>query len=194
MKITGYEYPKSSFLSIDKDMSIIIDYILKNDRLKKLLYYTTKDCLSKEPLTDEQSNALFGRQIKIVPKLEIDSDVLNYILISFDNFSQNYTNPEFRDNVIEFDIVCHIDQWHLTDFQLRPYKIAAELDSMFDKQKFSGIGRLEFINAHQILLSPEYMGICLMYQTIHGGEDEVKAPKESDNLDIISNFDKIFNK
>jgi hypothetical protein len=55
MKINSYQYPKSSFLSVDKDMSIITDYLLKNDRLKKLLHYTTRDCLDKPRLTEDES-------------------------------------------------------------------------------------------------------------------------------------------
>ena len=34
MKIQSYTYPKSSFLSAEKDMNIIVDRIMKNDRLK----------------------------------------------------------------------------------------------------------------------------------------------------------------
>lgn len=193
MKINNCQLPKSSFLSIDKDMSIIVDYMLKNNRLKKLLYYPTKDCLDKPSLTEDQSLELFNKNIKIVPKLQVDGSVLNYIIINFDNFTTNNTNPEFRDNIIEFDIICHFNTWQLQDFQLRPYKIAAELDSMFDGQKFSGIGTLEFLGANQMILTNEYAGICLMYGAIHGGEDKKNAPKEEDNLDIIQNFNEIFN-
>ena len=42
MKIVNYEFPHSSFLSVEKDMEIITNEILKNERLKRLLYYTTK--------------------------------------------------------------------------------------------------------------------------------------------------------
>jgi len=58
--------------------------------------------------------------------------MLTYMIISFDNFIES-SNPEFRDNIIEFDIICHFEQWQLQDFDLRPYRIAAELDSMLDK-------------------------------------------------------------
>ena len=37
MKIQNYIYPKSSFLSAEKDMNIIVDRMMKNDRLKKML-------------------------------------------------------------------------------------------------------------------------------------------------------------
>ena len=172
MKIQNYIYPKSSFLSAEKDMNIIVDRMMKNDRLKKMLYYTTRDCLDRPRVTDDQALEMFGKNIKIVPKLYVDGSVLNYIIISFDNFMRNATNPEFRDNVIEFDIICHFDQWHMKDFALRPYKIAAELDTMFDEQRLTGIGKLEFIGANQIILTDEYAGVCLMYAAIHGEEDK----------------------
>ena len=193
MKIENYQFPKSSFLSVDKDMSIITDYLMKNDRLKKLLHYTTKDCLDRPKLTDDETLELFGKNIKIVPKLYVDNSVLNYIIVSFDNFTTNRTNPEFRDNIIEFDIICHFDQWQLADFQLRPYKIAAEIDSMLDGQRLTGIGKLEFLGANQMILTDEYAGLCLMYSAIHGEEDKKDAPKVEDEIDIETNFDKIFN-
>ena len=193
MRVENYQIPKSSFLSVDKDMSIITDLLMKNDRVKKLLHYTTRDCLDRPKLTEEETIELFGKNIKIVPKLYVDNSVLNYIIVSFDNFTTNRTNPEFRDNIIEFDIICHFDQWSLRDFQLRPYKIAAEIDSMLDGKRLTGIGKLEFLGANQMILTDEYAGLCLMYSAIHGEEDKINAPKVEDELDIEANFNKIFN-
>ena len=193
MKIISYNFPKSSFLSAEKDMSIIVNMIMKNDRLKKLLYHTSRDCLDRPKLTEDQTIELFGKNIKLVPKLYVDGSVLNYIIVNFDNFTPNATNPEFRDNIIEFDIICHFDQWSLRDFQLRPYKIAAEIDSMLDGKRLTGIGKLEFLGANQMILTDEYAGLCLMYSAIHGEEDKINAPKVEDELDIEANFNKIFN-
>ena len=193
MKIQTYQYPKSSFLSMEKDMRIIVDTIMKNERLKKLLFYTTKDCMKKPDLTEDETVEMFGKQIKIVPKLTVDGSVLNYIIVSFDNFTGNATNPEFRDNIIEFDIICHFDQWHLKDFELRPYKIAAELDSMFDNKHLTGIGKLQFLGANQMILTDEYAGLCLMYQAIHGEEDKQDMPNPMDEAEFIKNFDAMFN-
>ena len=193
MKIVSYTYPNSGFLSTEKDMGIIVNAIMKNDRLKKMLYYTTTDCLSRPKLTQEQTLDLFGKQIKIVPKLYVDGSVMNYIIVSFDNFTLNATNPEFRDNIIEFDIICHFDQWHMKDFELRPYKIAAELDSMFNEQHLTGIGTLKFLGANQMILTDEYAGLCLMYQAVHGEEDKKKMPNPMDEQAFIENFDAMFN-
>lgn len=194
MKITNYQFPKSSFLSVDKDMSLIVNYILKNERLKRLLHYTTKNSLDMPKLTEDESLELFGKNIKIVPQLVVDGSVRNYIIINFDNFATNNSNPYFRDNLIEFDIICHYDQWQLEDFQLRPYRIAAELDSMLNGQRLTGIGKLEFVGASQIPLTNDYAGLCLIYSAIHGDEDKLNAPKESEQEAIDLNFDEIFNK
>lgn len=175
MKIENYQFNKSSFLSVEKDMSLIVDKLLGNDRLKKLLYYNTSDALKQSSLSEEESIKLFGTHIKIVPKLQVDSSILAYIIISFDNFMTNPLNPEFRDNVISFDIICHLDQWQLEDFQLRPYRIAAEIDQMLDKKHLTGIGKLEFAGASQILLSDEFAGLTIVYKAIHGNEDKINA-------------------
>ena len=193
MKIVSYTYPNSGFLSTEKDMGIIVNAIMKNDRLKKMLYYTTTDCLNRPKLTQEQTLGLFGKQIKIVPKLYVDGSVMNYIIVSFDNFTLNATNPEFRDNIIEFDIICHFDQWHMKDFELRPYKIAAELDSMFNEKHLTGIGTLEFLGASQMILTNEFAGLCLIYSATHGEEDKKKMPNPMDEQAFVENFDAMFN-
>lgn len=187
MKINNYHPPKSSFLSINKDMRLLVDKILSNDRLCKLLYYTSRDALDKEKLTDDQKLTLFGKNLKIIPKLYVDKTVLNYIFIKFDNFFES-SNPEFRNNTIEFDIVCHFDQWQMQDFNLRPYRIAAELDSMLDNQKLTGIGLLQFIGAKHININDEFAGVCLMYQTYHGEEDKKMMPNPADQEEFEKEY------
>ena len=186
--------PKSSFLSMEKDMHLITNMMLRNPRLKKLLYYNSPDCLDRQPVPEDESYELFKKNIKIVPKLEVDNSVLNYIIISFDNFTPNMTNPEFRDNIVEFDIICHFDQWKLKDFQLRPYKIAAEIDSMFDEKHLPGIGKLKFLGANQMILTDEYAGLCLMYEAIHGGEDNIDMPNPQDQKQFEKDFAELMGK
>lgn len=192
MKIDSYKPPKSSFLSINKDMRLLVDKILSNDRLCKLLYYTDRNPLDKPKLTDDQKLEMFGKNIRIVPKLYVDNPVLNYVIISFDNFLES-SNPEFRDNIIEIDIICHFDQWQMKDFDLRPYRIAAEFDSMLDNQKLTGIGLLEFYGAKELLLTDEFGGLCLMFQTYHGEEDKKRMPNPSDQGPFEQEFKEMIN-
>ena len=193
MKIKEYKIPHSSFLAMEKDLAIITDLMLKNNRLKKLLYYTTGNALDQPNLTEAQSGELFGKNIKIIPKLYIDGSVLSYVIISFDNFTPNAENPEYRDNIISFDVICHFDQWHLKDFQLRPYKIAAEIDSMINEKHLTGIGTLHFLGANQIILNDEFAGLSLMYQAINGEEDKKKMPNPVDEAAFIKEFNELYN-
>ena len=194
MKIVNYQFPKSSFLSVEKDMELISNMIFKNTRLQRLLYYTRPDALDQPNLNDDQQLELFQKNIKIVPKLYIDGSVLNYIIISFDNFTPNTSNPEFRDNIISFDSLCHFDQWQRKDsFQLRPYRIAAEIDTMLNGQRLTGIGKLNFLGANQLILNDEFAGISLMYSAIHGEEDKKGQLNPVNDAEFEAEFDKIFN-
>ena len=192
MIIKNYSIPHSSFMSVDKDLSLITSWMLKNKNLCKMLYYTDRDALDRPNLTEEQKYSLMNKQIKIVPKIYVDSSVLAYIIISMDNFTPS-ENPQFRDNIITFDIICHFNQWHLQDFQLRPYRIAAELDSMFNNEHLTGIGELHFIGASQIILNDEFAGLTLMYQAVHGGEDKKNTPNPNDQQKMIDDFNELFN-
>lgn len=226
MRIDNVKRPETSFLSVEKDMGTIVTEIFKNERLKKLLYYNSKDALTRPDIDDIESfryplkrtndyngmtewytitesdetkarkelkdrlnegweqisptASLFMKNVKLVPKVKVNREVDNYIVITFDNFIGNATNPEFRDNVISFDICCHFDQWYLGDFKLRPYRIAAELDSMLNGQHLSGIGQLEFLGANQIVLNDEFGGLSLHFLAIHGDDDKIPHPSEPD--------------
>lgn len=195
MKVNSYNYPQSSFLAVEKDMNMLVDLFMRNDRLKKLVYYSTPDALSKPAVPSDKAAEMFGKQIKIVPKLKVDAPEFCYVIISFDNFTENRTNPAFRDNTISFDIVCHFDQWNLGNFKLRPYAIAAEIDSMVNNKKLTGIGKVQFLGCKQIILSDEFAGLTLMYEAIHGyeGEDSKDPFDPREQSDLIENFNKIFN-
>ena len=189
MVINTYETPKSSFLSLEKDLNIIIEKMLYNKRFQRLLYYNSPDALDRPDLSEDQVFELFGKNIKTAPKLYIDGSVLSYIIISFDNFTPNATNPEFRDNIISFDIICHFDQWQLNETtELRPYKIAAEIDTMLNNKHLTGIGKLQFLGANQLILNDEFAGLSLMYQAIHGEEDKKGMLNPADEEKYIKEF------
>lgn len=192
MRIDGFKQPKSSFLSVEKDTSIIINSMLKNERLKRLLYYTTQDALDKPNITQKETLGLIGKNIKMIPKLILDKTVLNYVIVSFKNFGLS-SNPQFRTNVVEFDIICHFDQWQLNDFALRPYKIAAEIDTMFCNQKLTGIGKLEFLGSKMIGINNEYCGLCIFYEAVHGEEDKKNMPNPRDEERFLEDFQNYIN-
>jgi hypothetical protein len=82
----------------------------------------------------------------------------------------------------------------LQDFALRPYKIAAEIDSMFNNTHLTGIGTLQFIGATQIVLTDEFAGLCLLYEATHGGEDKKYMPNPRDEERFLQDFNNMVNK
>ena len=136
---------------------------------------------------------MLSKSIKTVPKFYVDGAVLNYVLITFDNYSTNATNPEFRNSFITFDIVCHSNQWQLSQSQLRPYRIAAEIDMMLNEKRLSGLGKLNFLSANQIILNDEFAGISLMYSAVHGEEDKLITEKPKVKATLQNNFNDMWN-
>lgn len=165
-----------------KDTSLIIQRILSNKKVLRLLYYTSSDCLenTKQDITPEQIKEMFEtKQISNVPKVKIDKDKKTYLRITFDDFTPNATNPFYRDHIVEIKIICHFDDWDLKDFELRPYRIAGEIDSMLDKTHLTGIGELNFLGASADVYDEEYGGVTLRYLAVRGHEDDINPVNES---------------
>ena len=186
--------PQSSFLSCEKDMEIIlrklfVDSKPHSDVLKKLLTIPMKDCLAK----DGRNVVLYNEKVKnmtmgqllhegyliVRPRIELDEheEIKTYIVISFDRFTTNATNPQFRDCTVNFDIICHISAWDLEDYQSRPLKIAGYIDGLLNNTKLTGIGEFHFLGCNEIVLNEELSGYTLSFRAIHGSDDLI-PPKE----------------
>ena len=180
----------SSFLSCEKDMETILKKLFiesrpYSDELKRLLVINTKDCLDN--LTSEVYNTKLKEMsvaklreegyIKIEPKIRFPEheEVKSYIIITFDNFTTNEKNPQFRDCTVNFDIICHTDYWDIGNYRLRPLKIAGYIDGLLNNTKLSGIGTFNFAGCNELILSEDLSGYTLSYRAIHGSDDIIPA-------------------
>ena len=190
MKRDVIELPNlnSSFLSIEKDIERILTKLffenqIENKQLLRLLVIPTKDCLSdmtnseyKEKIANTTLATLFkDGYIKLAPKIAMPEQeiVKSYIIISFDNFSTNAENPQYRDCTIHFDIICHTDYWTMDNYQIRPLKIAGYIDGILNESKLTGIGTLNFIGCNELVLDEVLSGYTLSYRAIHGNDDRI---------------------
>ena len=172
----------SSFLSCEKDMETILKKLFiesrpYSDELKRLLVINTKDCLDN--LTSEVYNTKLKEMsvaklreegyIKIEPKIRFPEheEVKSYIIITFDNFTTNEKNPQFRDCTVNFDIICHTDYWDIGNYRLRPLKIAGYIDGLLNNTKLSGIGTFNFAGCNELILNEDLSGYTLSYRAIH---------------------------
>lgn len=182
----------SSFLSCDKDAERIIRKLFiesrpYSDELKRLLVINTKDCL------DDVTNPIYLKKleemsvsrlmdegyIKLSPKIRLPEheEVKSYMILTFDNFTPNPTNPQFRDCLVTFDIVCHTDYWDIGDYRMRPLKICGYIDGLLNNSKLTGIGTLQFAGCNELILSEDLSGYTLTYKAIHGSDDQIPDPK-----------------
>jgi hypothetical protein len=186
---------RSSFLSCEKDTETILHRLFIESRpysdiLKKLLIVNTKDCLTAEgakasamqkAIDSKNLKALIDEQyIRLSPKIRLGEheEVKAYILISFDNFTPNANNPEYRDCTVTFDIVCHTDYWNLDNYQQRPLKIVGYIDGILNDTKLSGIGNFHFMGCNQLILNEDLSGYTLMYRAVHDVDGDDKIPVE----------------
>lgn len=156
-----------NFGTAEKDLFSIVDKLLSNQELGKLLKYPTRDALSRPPLESEIALGMIHDNIRVIPDLPVKANQEGYIIVTFDNFTPNDNNPEFRDNYISFDVFCHTDIWVLDDSQLRPLKIMGCIDGMLEGEKLHGIGNTEFVSANQLMLGEGVSGYNLLYRVVN---------------------------
>lgn len=180
----NYFEDEHSFQSVKKDLKIITSKLLEDQELLKLLYYPQNDCQRGPDLTPQQKVSMLHKQIRVVPKVYITEDCPNFVLITFNNFTPNEKNPEFRNNLVTFSIYCHPDGWNLGDFTLRPYAIADRIDTLFNNKKLSGIGKFQFMAGGNSILDGDYIGFEIIYAAIHGSEDNLDTVKAIDGAGV----------
>ena len=184
----------SSFLSSEKDTEMILRKLFiesrpYSDDLKRLLIINTKDCL------DDKTNPVYLKAINemtlpklfekgclnIKPKIILGEfeEVKSYILITFDNFSVNKTNPQFRDCTVYIDVITHLDYWDLGNYRMRPLKIVGYIDGILDNSRLTGIGTFQFESCVMSKYDEDFSGYTLKYRAIHGSDDELL---ESDKI------------
>lgn len=188
MQRNGLPPIQSSFLSCEKDTELILNKLFAesgqySNWLKRLLIINTKDCLdSKITKYDDivrkySVNDLIEKQyIRTTPRLEFNEheDVQSYILINYDNFTTNPNNEQFRDCMINFDILCNTKQWDLQNLRIRPLMIAGYIDGILNLGKLSGVGETYFLGCNEMILDQNLAGYTLSYHVVHFTEDDAK--------------------
>lgn len=177
----------SSFLSCEKDTETILRKLFVESRpycdtLKRLMVIQTKDCLDEQNVNYKNiidkfsvSKLIEEDYILLAPKIKFEEheEKKSYLVLSFNNFTPNETNPEFRDHTITFDIVCHTDCWDIGNFQQRPLKIMGYIDGILNNSKLSGIGEVKFFGAKELIINEELSGYTLTYWVINGSDDQI---------------------
>lgn len=130
-----------------KDIGVNAQYIVKrllaNQNLLKLLYYTDKDPLSHEDLTEEQiQNEVFGKLVKIVPRVGPKETAHSIIALRIARARGLASNSEFKNVMISVEVFVPMTQWIIKDTNLRPFAIMGEVQESLNNKKIEGLGKL----------------------------------------------------
>lgn len=118
--------------------TVIGKYILNNQNVCKLLYYYPEEnTLVYDPLKEkdiEDTSKLLLDYIYPMPKspnIETQQKGFMTVVLTGDDYLS--TNSGFRKVNLVFDIVFHLKSWIIKN-SYRPYKVAEEIDKMFNNQ------------------------------------------------------------
>lgn len=189
---------KSTFLSINKDQETIWRKLFVESKpysnyLKRLLIVNAPDCLDTNQVQYQTTIDRYSIKdmhdahfIRATPKLPFGEheEVKSYIILEFDDFVPT-NNPRYRDCVISFSIISHLDYWEMDDYNLRPWMIAGYVDGILNESKLSGIGTLQFLGASQLVLNEYLGGVLLRYVATHSEADD----SENINSDLPAPVD-----
>lgn len=155
----------SSFSNVGKDLQLIMERLITNDNIAKLLYYGEKDALSKPDLDAKTKLSMVNDFIRVVPILPKDVENKNYIIIQFDNFAPSGADPVmYRDFFLTFDVFCNSTNWILDNYLLRPYAIMQEIDKLFNLSKLNSSGPINFMGANSININENLLGFSVAYR------------------------------
>ena len=152
----------SKFKELNENVNKIMYKLIESQDLCKYLYYDTNSPLTEADI-DDTSKLLFDR-IFPIPKINVTADTQkSYLVVRFDNFK--LAGVKFKEALIKFDIICHIDLWQMEGTgMLRPYSIANEIDAIFNEQRILGMGRTEFDRADFMAINEFYSGYRVSYR------------------------------
>jgi len=121
----------------------IIKRLLANQNLLKLLYYTDKDPLSHEDLTEEQiENEVFNKLVKIVPRVGPKETAHSLIAVRIARARGLASNNEFKNVNISVEVFVPMTQWIIKDTNLRPFAIMGEVQKSLNGKKIEGLGKM----------------------------------------------------
>ena len=129
------------------ELGINLQYVIKrlfaNQNLLKLLYYTDKDPLAHEDLTDEQiQDEIFEKLIKIVPRVGPKETAHSIVAVRVARGQGVASNNEFKNITIGVEVFVPLTQWIIKDSNLRPFAIMGEIQKSLNGKKIEGLGKM----------------------------------------------------
>ena len=121
----------------------IVSRLLSNQNLLKYLYYTDKDPLNHDDLTDDQiADDIYEKLVKVVPRVGPKETAASIVTLRVVRGDTNPENDEFDDISIHIEVFCPLTQWFVKNSNLRPFCILSEINKSINRKRINGLGQL----------------------------------------------------
>lgn len=128
---------------LGRNLQKIINRLLANQNLLKLLYYTDKDPLNHPDFTKEDiKDKFFEKLVKVVPKVGPKETATSLVAMRVESGEINAENDEFRDFIIKIEVFVPMTQWIIKDENLRPFAILGEIQESLSGKTINGLGKI----------------------------------------------------
>lgn len=135
--------------------------LLNNQNLCKLLKYTSPDPLHGDDIV-ETDEALFNKNIKVVPSPDPDYIVDSKIVIMFVK-GEITQNNSYQNMVMQIHVYVPLEQWQIQDNNLRPFAIMYEIKKSLMGKHIDGLGTIIGGQFHLDFLTDEVSGHILTF-------------------------------
>lgn len=132
---------------IGENLIKMVNRLMENDDLIKLLYYTDKDPLSTThpSLTAaEKKEKIFKKLIRVIPRVGATETANSIITLRVANAAVLQDNKEFKRVYILVEVFTPLTQWEIKDTNLRPFKIMGEIEKSLAGKRINGIGVMNY--------------------------------------------------
>lgn len=145
----------------------IISRLLANQNLLKLLYYTGKDPLAGENLTELQiENEIYEKLVKIVPRVGPKETANSLISLRVVRGRINEENNQILNLVLHIEVFVPMTQWFIKNSNLRPFAIMSEIQESLNNKVVNGLGRIQGGNFGLNFLTDEISCYEMEFQII----------------------------
>lgn len=128
---------------LGKNLQKIVNRLIANDDLVKLLYYTDERALENLPLSKEEKTVkVFEKLIKTVPRVGTKDTENSVVVVYVQRASKISGNKEFKNVRILVDVIVPLTQWYIMGDNLRPFAILGRIQESLDDKTINGLGKI----------------------------------------------------
>lgn len=116
----------------------VMNRLLSNQELLKLLYYTDKNPLNGEAISQETiKEEIYEKLVKIIPRVGPKEDARSVIALRIVSAHEDY-NHQFKNIELGVEVFVPLSQWIIKDSNLRPFAILGEIQKSLDEKVVNG--------------------------------------------------------